>query len=239
MIEAAIRRTAVGIAYHELSVSIIIGVCGGSGSGKTTLSSKLVEQLGDHRTACLSFDSYYHDFSHLSPAERAEVNFDHPDSLDEELLLAHLDALRSGSSIGVPTYDFASHTRSDEIQLVGPAEYVVIEGILLFSSPLVRERLDHLIFRDCPSGVRFERRMLRDVETRGRTPDSVEAQWKTTVQPMHEIYVEPHAAFADLVTRHGYDLERAVDRIVEALELEKPLVGCLDEWPSSTVLARR
>lgn len=190
----------------------------------------MVDALGPDRTSILSFDSYYHDFAFLPPEERALVNFDHPDSLDVDLLVDHLDALRAGYDVAVPVYDFATHTRSPEIELVAATDYVVIEGILLFSSPAIRRRLDHLIYRDCPAEVRFERRLLRDVASRGRTPESVLEQWTTTVQPMHELYVEPYIQHADLITRHGYDLDRAVARIVETVKRAEPLAGCLDDW---------
>jgi uridine kinase len=202
----------------------LIGVCGGSGSGKTTLAHRLVGALGDNQATCLSFDSYYRDFSQLTIEERAEVNFDHPESLDVELLVDHLTALRAGNEVAVPVYDFTTHTRSGDLELVAPRRFVFIEGILLFAFEEIRNNLDYLIFRDCPEEIRAQRRFERDVQERGRTPESVRAQWEATVKPMHDIYVEPFAQYADLVTTHGLDLDHLVEEIAQSLRQGGPLV---------------
>jgi uridine kinase len=201
----------------------MIGVCGGSGSGKTTLAHLLVSALGQNTATCISFDSYYLDHSHLTVEQRSEVNFDHPDSLDVELLVGHLQALKAGQGVAVPIYDFANHTRSGDIQLVEPHRFVIIEGILLFAFEEVRDNLDFMIFRDCPTDIRAKRRFKRDVSERGRTPESVRAQWAQTVQPMHEVYVEPNARYADLVTTHGLDLGQVVPAIAKSLRQGGPL----------------
>ena len=201
----------------------MIGVCGGSGSGKTTLARRLVEALGTEAATCISFDSYYRDHSHMTVDERAKVNFDHPDSLDVPLLVSHIQALRAGNNVAVPVYDFATHTRSGEVDIVEPHEFVIIEGILLFAFEEIRNNLDHLIYRDCPVEVRAERRFKRDVQERGRTPESVRAQWASTVQPMHEIYVAPNAEHADRVTTHGLDLDTVVAKIASSLLEGGPL----------------
>jgi uridine kinase len=202
----------------------LIGVCGGSGSGKTTLAHRLVGALGDDQATCLSFDSYYRDFSQLTVEERAEVNFDHPESLDVELLVDHLTALRAGNEVAVPVYDFTTHTRSGDLELVAPRRFVFIEGILLFAFEEIRNNLDYLIFRDCPEEIRAQRRFERDVQERGRTPESVRAQWEATVKPMHDIYVEPFAQYADLVTTHGLDLDHLVEEIAQSLRQGGPRV---------------
>lgn len=202
---------------------MMIGVCGGSGSGKTTLARRLVEALGHDSAICISFDSYYRDHSHMTVDERAKVNFDHPDSLDVPLLVEHLEALKNGHEVAVPVYDFATHTRSGDIDMVAPHDFVIIEGILLLAFQEVRDRLDYMIFRDCPTEVRAQRRFKRDVQERGRTPESVRAQWATTVQPMHEVYVAPFAAHADLVTTHGLELDEVVADIAESLRRGGPL----------------
>lgn len=201
----------------------MIGVCGGSGSGKTTLAYRLVDALGPELATCVSFDSYYRDHSHLTLEQRALVNFDHPDSLDVDLLVDHLQTLKSGNDVAVPVYDFANHTRSGDLDIVSPHQFVFIEGILLFAFEQIRDNLDLMIFRHCPDDVRAARRFKRDVEKRGRTPESVRTQWATTVQPMHEIYVEPYAHHADLVTSHGQDLDLLVADIVESLHQGGPL----------------
>ncbi len=201
----------------------MIGVCGGSGSGKTTLAHRLVDALGPQAATCVSFDSYYRDHSHLTVEQRATVNFDHPDSLDVDLLVDHLQSLKAGTEVAVPVYDFASHTRSGDLEIVHPRRFVLIEGILLFAFAQIRDNLDHLIFRHCPDQVRAARRFKRDVEQRGRTPESVRAQWLETVQPMHEVYVQPFASHADLVTSHSQDLDVVVSEIARALRQGGPL----------------
>ena len=213
--QAAAQRAA---SDGSRSTGTLIGVCGGSGSGKTTLANRLVAALGSSAAACISFDSYYHDYSGLSVDERAGVNFDHPDSLDVDLLVEHLQTLRAGREIAVPVYDFANHTRSGDLELVAPSRFVIIEGILLFAFARIRRELDFLIFRDCEEPVRAQRRFRRDVSQRGHTPESVRSQWESTVQPMHEIYVAPFARHADLVTTHGEDLDEVVARIAESLQ---------------------
>lgn len=188
------------------------------------MARRLVEALGHDVARYISFDSYYRDLSNLTIEERAAFNFDHPDSLDVELLVSHLEALRADTEVAVPVYDFTTHTRSADIQIVEPAPFIVIEGILLFAFEQIRDQLDYLIFRDCPEAVRAERRFKRDVRERGRTPESVREQWETTVQPMHEIYVEPFARFAHRVTTHGVEeLDDILPAIAEAVRRGEPL----------------
>lgn len=182
------------------------------------MARRLVESLGQNAASYISFDSYYRDLSELTIEERAAVNFDHPDSLDVELLVVHLEALRNGNDVAVPVYDFTTHTRSGDLQIIEATDFIVIEGILLFAFEEIRNQLDYLIFRDCPEDVRAERRFKRDVRDRGRTPESVREQWSTTVQPMHEIYVQPFAQFADRVTTHGLEeLDDVLPGIAEAV----------------------
>jgi uridine kinase len=201
----------------------MIGVCGGSGSGKTTLAHRLAEALGPDQATCVSFDSYYRDYSQLTVEQRARVNFDHPDSLDVDLLVNHLQQLKAGHEVAVPVYDFATHTRSDHIEMVQPRPFVLIEGILLFAFEEIRHHLDHLIFRHCPDEVRAARRFERDVKERGRTPESVKAQWAETVLPMHRRYVEPFAEYADVVTTHGQDLDEVVAGLAKQLVVGEQL----------------
>lgn len=202
-------------------MGVIVGICGGSGSGKSTLAATLVERWqrmrGPQTAAILSFDLYYRDQSHLPLAERSQVNYDHPTSLDGELLAEHLMHLRAGREVAVPGYDFASYARTGDVHLMPPAELVVVEGILLFAFEALWELLDYRVFRDCPEDVRFQRRLERDVVERGRTPDGVRAQLEATVKPMHDRYVQPHAARADFVTGHGQDLHHVTDTLVARL----------------------
>ncbi len=187
----------------EISGSTIIGVCGGSGSGKTTLARELGRVLGVDRTGIISFDSYYHDLAHLTTEQRATVNFDAPESLDVDLLTDHLAALRRGAGIAVPVYDFATHTRSGDIDLVEAGPFVIIEGILLFAFAEIRDLIDYRVYLDCPADIRYQRRLVRDVNERGRTPDSVAEQWETTVAPMHDLHVEPYAPHAHFLATYG------------------------------------
>ena len=190
------------------------------------MARRLVEMLGPDVAGYISFDSYYRDHSHLTVEERAAVNFDHPDSLDVELLVSHLAAVRAGHEVAVPVYDFATHTRSEDIQIVDATDFVVIEGILLFAFEEIRDQLDYLIFRDCPEEVRAARRLKRDVRERGRTPESVRTQWETTVRPMHDVYVQPFAQYAHRITTHGVEeLEDVLPDIAEAVRRGEPLTA--------------
>jgi uridine kinase len=202
-------------------VSLLVGICGGSGSGKTTLAQRIVERLcrarGPGSATAVSFDAYYHDQLHLPVEERARVNYDHPDSLDAELLVSHLQQLRSGQDVAVPVYDFATHCRSPHLRLVEAADVVVVEGILLFTFDSVADQLDYRVFRRCPEDVRFGRRRQRDLAERGRSLASIEAQLAATVKPMHDRFVEPYAHRADLITEHAQDLGGVTAAIVDHL----------------------
>lgn len=205
---------------------LLVGVCGGSGSGKTTLAQRLVGSLGVEQAICLSFDSYYRDLADLTVEQRALVNFDHPDSLDVAMLVEHLQSLRRGNEVAVPDYDFANHTRSGDIEIVEPHRFIIVEGILLFAFAEIRDELDVLIFRYCDEQTRADRRLRRDVTERGRTPESVRAQWATTVQPMHELHVEPYARHADVITTQDQDLDTVVGDLTSTLwAAERTTIG--------------
>ena len=191
-------------------MSYFVGICGGSGSGKTTLAKRLLEQFGPTNCEVISLDSYYVDLGDMPMEERSAYNYDHPDSIDTELLAADIDKLRQGKEVAVPTYDFATHSRLETVTLVQPKPVVIIEGILLFAFESIRQRLDYLVFRDCPEPTRYERRLERDVATRGRTPESVETQFATTVKPMHDLFVEPYKHKAHHITPHGRPLDEQV-----------------------------
>jgi uridine kinase len=196
---------------HDHSHTHLIGFSGGSGSGKSTLASLVSQRLGGENAPVFAFDTYYKDHSHLTVAERARVNYDHPDSLDVELFTTHLDQLRAGGHADAPVYDFASHARVEETRRVGPAHVVIVEGILLFTFPEICERLDLRVFRNCPENERFERRLRRDVAERGRSPESVKEQWETTVSPMHDEHVQPTLARAQIVIEDGEDLQEVAE----------------------------
>ena len=197
--------------------SAVLGLAGGSGAGKTTLVDGLTSRLqGD--VSVLWFDEYYHDLLHLSPEQRAAVNFDHPDSLDQVLLIEHLDGLLAGRSVDVPIYDFATHTRTGRTRRVEPRPVVVVDGILVLAVPDLRSRLDLAVFVDAPAEVRLARRMYRDVRERGRTTASVRAQFEATVAPMHEAFVDPSAEHADLRLDGTGDLDANLDVVVDAVD---------------------
>jgi len=166
----------------------------------------------------LWFDEYYHDLVHLSPEQRAAVNFDHPDSLDEVLLIEHLDGLLAGRPVDVPVYDFATHTRTGRTRRVEPRPVVVVDGILVLAVPALRSRLDLAVFVDAPAEVRLARRMYRDVRERGRTTASVRAQFEATVAPMHEAFVDPSAEHADLRLDGTGDLDANLDVVADAVD---------------------
>lgn len=178
----------------------VIGIAGGSGSGKTSLARALFARLGGPE-ACivLDHDSYYRDLSQLPPGNRGEANFDHPESLESDLLARHLAELRAGRAVARPCYDFASHTRLPTTLRVEPRPVIVCEGILLLAAPELRSSFDLRVFLDAPADVRVLRRMQRDVVERGRTLASVTQQYLDTVRPMHERFVEPARTTADLV----------------------------------------
>lgn len=182
----------------------IIGIAGGTASGKTTLARKLYEstkKVGS--VSILRFDDYYFKMDHLTYEERCKINYDHPDSFDIELLISHLKELKNGNSINKPTYDYVVHNRAKETELIEPSNVIIVEGILIFAIPALREMFDVKIFVDTPDDIRLLRRLKRDVEDRGRTIESVSAQYLETVRPMHEAFVEPSKKYADLIVPEG------------------------------------
>lgn len=185
---------------------LIIGIAGGSGSGKTTIAQAMSDEIGTEHSAHILHDSYYRDLSHLERAERAEVNYDHPDSLETELLVEHLHALMHGAAVEVPRYDFARHNRCEETIRVEPKPVVLIEGVLALAEPTLREVMDLKIFVDTDPDLRFMRRLERDLNERGRTMESVYEQYLATVRPMHMKFVDPSRAHADLVIPEGYNI---------------------------------
>lgn len=205
-------------------MGLVVGICGGSGSGKTTLCSRLADRLGGEALR-LSFDSYYRDLPDLPPQLRDTRNFDHPDALDADLLASHLDDLAAGRPVAVPQYDFATFRRSPEVALVEPRPVVLVEGILLFCHRPLVERLDLRIFRQCPEDVRFARRRARDVDERGRSPESVRAQFQATVKPMHDRFVEPYAVLADRLVGFGEDLDDVAGELEQAVRALVPIAA--------------
>ncbi len=198
---------------------LIIGVVGGSGSGKTTVARAILESSGSE-AAFLDQDGYYKDLAHLTLEERRQVNFDHPDSLDNDLLVTHLQALAAGEAIDKPTYDFPAHTRAAATVRVAAAPIVIVDGILLFSEARLRALFDIKVFVDVADDIRFIRRMLRDVTERGRTVDDVVRQYLATVRPMHLEFVEPSKRWADVIIPEGGHNRIAVEMLLARVQQE-------------------
>lgn len=184
---------------------LVIGIAGGSGSGKTTVATAVVETVGSDVVALLQHDAYYRDLSHLSFEERTAVNFDHPDSFETELLIAHLTELRSGRPIERPVYDFSQHSRTGETVTVTPESVLIVEGILVLAEPDLRKLFDLKIYIDTDADLRLLRRLRRDLVERGRTVDAVISQYLATVRPMHLQFVEPSKRYADIIVPEGYN----------------------------------
>jgi uridine kinase len=196
---------------------IVIGIAGGTGSGKTTVANRIVERLPSGRAALLQHDWYYLDRSHLSEEERAHINFDEPRALENDLLAMHLGLLKRGEVVECPQYDFATHTRMSSTRRVESLEIVVVEGILLFAVPELRELFDLRIFVDTDDDIRLLRRISRDIEDRGRDMASIEAQYLGSVRPMHLEHVAPSRQHAHLIVPEGGHNEHALDVIVGRL----------------------
>jgi uridine kinase len=196
---------------------LVVGIAGGTGSGKTTVAQRLAGAMPAGRCAMIEHDAYYRDRGHLTPEERAEINYDHPASLDSALLVDHLRELRAGRAVEVPIYDFATHTRRRETRHVAPARVVIVEGILVFTEPALREQMDIKLFVDTDPDIRLMRRIRRDLEERGRTFQSVRDQYYATVRPMHIEHVEPSRRWADLIIPEGGDNDVALDVLLGQL----------------------
>ena len=193
---------------------VIIGIAGGTGSGKTTVARAIHDRVGKDRIEWISHDSYYRNFEGLNPEERHHINFDHPDSLETELLVRHVDVLRKGSAVEVPIYDFTTHSRTTATHRVEPRKVVIVEGILVLAEPELRKKIDIKLYVDTPADIRFMRRLVRDIKTRGRSLESVIEQYVTTVRPMHEEFVEPSKRYADLIIPEGGENLVAIDAII-------------------------
>jgi uridine kinase len=197
---------------------VIIGVAGGTASGKTTVSQKILDAVGPNQLVYLQHDAYYRDLSHLSLAERQAFNFDHPDSLENELLIAHLRLLLQGQPVQVPKYDFAHYVRTDQLKQIEPRPVILVEGILIFADKAMRELMDLKIYVDTPDDLRFIRRLQRDVLERGRSVDHVIEQYLATVRPMHLEFVEPSKRHADVIIPHGGQNEKGIQMVVAQIE---------------------
>lgn len=198
-------------------VTYVIGIAGGTGSGKTTIARRIAESVPREVVALLEHDAYYRDLSHLSDEERALVNFDHPDALETSLLVEQLAAFRRGEPIGVPIYDFATHTRRREVHWIEPRPLLVLEGILVLAEARVRALLDLKIYVDTDADIRVFRRLERDIQERGRSFASVREQYDATVRPMHLQFVEPSKRWADVIVPEGGENRAAIELLVSKI----------------------
>jgi len=197
---------------------LVIGIAGGSGSGKTTAADIILKKVGSHRIAYLQHDSYYRELTNLPINQRREVNFDHPDSLESDLMREHIMALKEWKAIEVPVYDFTTHSRTSQTLHVEPRRVILVEGILIFAEPALRSLFDVKIFVDTDADIRFIRRLKRDLEERGRTTEMVIKQYLTTVRPMHLDFVEPSKRYADVIIPEGGLNEVAMDMVIARIE---------------------
>ena len=197
---------------------LVVGVAGGTGSGKTTVAQKLIEALPIGRANIIKYDSYYRDQSSLPKEMRAQTNYDHPNALESELLVSHIEALRSGRSAEVPVYDFITHNRLENTLHLEPCPVLIVEGIMALAVPSIREMMDIKIFVDTDADLRVIRRIRRDIEKRGRTFNSVRQQYYDSVRPMHTEFVEPSKKWADLIVPEGGQNTVALEVIVARLK---------------------
>lgn len=208
---------------------MIIGICGGTGSGKTTIARSIVEAVGAENVVLVEQDSYYRDLADMPLDERHQANFDHPDSVDSNMMVHHILRLKQGLQAEMPLYDFKTHTRTTNIEVIEPRPVVIVEGILIFSEPRVLDLLDVRVFVDTPDDVRLIRRLKRDHAERGRTYEHTMDQYMRTIRPMHFEFVEPSKRHADIIIPEGAQMGVSVEFLCglvrEKLQQERSASG--------------
>jgi uridine kinase len=192
---------------------VTIGVAGGTAAGKSTVATAIIDRAGAERIAIIPHDAYYRDLRQLPRAQREIINFDHPNSLETSLMIHHLEQLKQGKAVDIPVYDFTTHSRTNQTRRIEPQPVILVEGILIFAEPQLRDMLDVKIYVDADPDIRFIRRLERDVAERGRTVESVIEQYMTTVRPMHMKFVEPSKRYADVIIPEGGYNFIAIDMI--------------------------
>lgn len=201
------------MAYTDTYRPVVIGVAGGTGSGKTTVSTRLLDRIGETHIAYIAHDMYYRSMDDIPRIAGEIANFDHPDALDTELLITQLAALKRGERVDIPVYDFSTHSRSIQTRRIDPQPIILVEGILIFVDPALRDLFDVRVFVDADADLRLIRRIKRDIAERGRTVDSVVHQYLTSVRPMHMEFVEPSKRYADIIVPEGGHNEVAINLI--------------------------
>jgi len=201
------------------SSPLVVGIAGGTASGKTTVARRVREALRVHRVAFIDQDSYYRDLADVVPEERREINFDHPDAFDTELMVSQLRDLKEGRAVHKPVYDFVTSTRKAQTTVVEPGDLILIEGILVLHMQPIREMMDMRIYVDAEHDVRIIRRLMRDIKDRGRDFDHVVNQYFRHVRPMHMGFVEPSKHHADIIIPHGGNNETAIEMLVNAIRV--------------------
>jgi uridine kinase len=201
-----------------MDLPVVIGIAGGSGSGKTTVLQRIIREFGADPIAVLDHDAYYEDLSHLSPEERAQFNFDHPDALETDLMREHLDRLVEGTAVEKPVYDFTTHTRREETETVEPRPVIIIEGILVLAESMLEERMDIKIYVDAADDIRLMRRIRRDIQERGRSIEGILRQYERTVRPMHLEFVEPSKRAADIIIPRGGHNRVAIQMVMSRIQ---------------------
>jgi len=199
---------------------ILIGIAGGSGSGKTSVARSIYDDLGPDKVIILRQDNYYHDLSDLPEDERKSYNFDHPDAFDTPLLIEHMKQLLVGGTVDIPVYDYVNHVRTSEVETVGGNKITILEGILVFYDRWLRDQMRVKVYIDTDADVRFIRRLKRDVFERGRSVESIIAQYESTVRPMHEQFIEPTKRYADVIIPEGAQNRVAVDLLKTKIRAE-------------------
>jgi len=197
---------------------LVIGVAGGTGSGKTTVANVILKRVGKEHIAYLPHDAYYRELGDLPHDQRAAVNFDHPNSLETELMIENIQSLKAGHAIELPVYDFSTHSRTGKTIRVEPHRVIIVEGILIFAEPGLRELFDVKLFVDTDPDIRFIRRLTRDITERGRTTENVIHQYMTTVRPMHLEFVEPSKRYANVIIPEGGLNQVAMDMVIARIE---------------------
>lgn len=203
---------------------LIIGIAGGSGCGKSTVVKQIIKKLPKDSVTVIPQDSYYKDNGHLSPEERAKINFDHPSSIEFNLLIKHLDLLKEGETIGMPIYSYLTCARSKETIPIVPREVVIVEGILIMSNPRLRERMDIKVFVDADADDRLMRIIRRDIEERGRSFSQVLDHYEKFVKPMHLQFIEPTKRYADIIVPQGGANHVAIDILTSRIKMNLKLI---------------